>query len=77
MKLDKALKTNAVDEAKKLQADIDVLRDVLKLGTVPSIMKRSVELAKIAEVGPARKPVREVNQKVDEKIKEMLSYYKL
>lgn len=77
VKLDKALKANAVDEAKKLQADIDVLRDVLKLGTVPSIMKRSVELAKIAEVGPARKPVREVNQEVDEKIKEMLNYYKL
>lgn len=77
VKLDKALKINAVDEANKLQADIDVLRDVLKLGTVPSIMKRSVELAKIAEVGPARKPVREVNQEVDEKIKEMLSYYKL
>lgn len=77
VKLDKALKTNAIDEAKKLQADIDVLRDVLKLGTVPSIMKRSVELAKIAEVGPARKPVREVNQKADEKIKEMLNYYKL
>ena len=77
VRLDKALKTNVVDEAKKLQADIDVLRDVLKLGTVPSIMKRSVELAKIAEVGPARKPVREVNQEVDEKIKEMLSYYKL
>jgi 4-hydroxy-tetrahydrodipicolinate synthase len=77
VKLNKALKTNDSETAKVLQADIDVLRGVLKLGTVPSILKRSVELANIAAVGPARKPVSETTPEVDEKIKEMLKYYEL
>jgi 4-hydroxy-tetrahydrodipicolinate synthase len=77
VKLNKALKTNDPETAKVLQADIDVLRGVLKLGTVPSILKRSVELANIATVGPARKPVSETTPEVDEKINEMLKYYKL
>lgn len=50
--LDKALKEGNEEKAKKLQNDIDVLRGVLPLGTVPSVMKRAVELAGIAEVGP-------------------------
>jgi 4-hydroxy-tetrahydrodipicolinate synthase len=77
VKLNKALKTNDTETAKTLQEDIDVLRGVLKFGTVPSIMKRSVELAGIAAVGPARKPVVETTPEVDEKIKEMLKHYQL
>ena len=73
--LDKALKEGNEEKAKKLQKDIDVLRGVLPLGTVPSVMKRAVELAGIAEVGPARRPVRELSAEDDEKIKEMLHYY--
>ena len=65
------------ETAEKLQKDIDVLRGVLKLGTVPSAMKRSVELAGIAEVGPARMPVQELSKEDDEKITEMLKYYGL
>ena len=49
----------------------------MKLGTVPSAMKRSVELAGIAEVGPARMPVQELSKEDDEKIIEMLKYYGL
>jgi 4-hydroxy-tetrahydrodipicolinate synthase len=75
--LNRALKANDSETARVLQADIDVLRDVLKFGTVPSILKRSVELANIAAVGPARKPVRETTPEVDEKIKEMLKHYQL
>ena len=75
--LNKALKTNDMETAKVLQADIDVLREVLKYGTVPSVIKRAIELANIAEVGPARKPVRETTPEVDEKIKEMLKHYQL
>lgn len=75
--LNKALKEKDEKTAEALQADIDVLRGVLKLGTVPSIMKRSVELANIAVVGPARKPVRETTPEADEKIKEMLKHYQL
>lgn len=74
--LDKALCNNDTETAEKLQKDIDVLRGVLKLGTVPSVMKRATELAGIAEIGPARKPVQELSDEDDEKIKEMLKYYK-
>ena len=75
--LDKALKEGDSDTGEKLQKDIDVLRGVLKLGTVPSVMKRSCELSGIAEVGPARRPVQELSAEDDEKIKEMLKYYGL
>lgn len=75
--LDKALKEKDMKKAEKYQKDIDVLRNVLKLGTVPSVMKRSCELAQIAMVGPARKPVRELSKQDDEKIKEMLKYFGL
>lgn len=75
--LDKALCNNDTETAEKLQKDIDVLRGVLKLGTVPSVMKRATELAGIAEIGPARKPVQELSDEDDEKIKEMLKYYNL
>lgn len=65
-----------MDAAEKAQQDIDVLRGVLKLGTVPSVLKKSVELAGIP-VGPARLPVTELDAESIEKIKEMLKYYKL
>lgn len=77
VKLNYALRTADTLMADRFQKDIDVLRSVLKLGTVPSIMKRSMELADIANVGPARKPVRECNSEEDQKIKEMLHYYGL
>lgn len=77
VKLNKALKINDTKTAEVLQADINVLRGVLKLGTVPSIIKRSIELANISPVGPARKPVRETMPVVDEKIREMLKHYQL
>ncbi|MDN6501326.1 MAG: dihydrodipicolinate synthase family protein, partial [Tetragenococcus koreensis] len=73
----KLLKSGEVKKAEELQNDIDVLRNVLKLGTVPSILKRSVELANISPVGLARKPVNEPSEQVDEKILEMLSHYEL
>lgn len=65
-----------MDAAEKAQQDIDVLRGILKLGTVPSVLKKSVELAGIP-VGPARLPVTELDAESIEKIKEMLKYYKL
>lgn len=77
VELDKALRAGEREKAAKLQADIDVLRAALKLGTVPSVLKRAVELAGIAEVGPARKPVVECSSDTDEKIIEMLKYYHL
>ena len=73
----KDLKAGNTAEAEQLQKDIDVLRGILKLGTVPSMMKRSVELAGIAEVGPARKPVHDSTPDQDAKILEMLAFYGL
>lgn len=65
-----------IEEAEKFQKDIDVLRGVLKLGTVPSVLKKAVEISGIL-VGPARLPVMEINDdEVVEKIREMLRYYK-
>ncbi|GFP75633.1 4-hydroxy-tetrahydrodipicolinate synthase [Clostridium fungisolvens] len=66
--------TGDMDTAEKAQKDLEVLRTTLKLGTVPSILKKSVELSGIP-VGPARLPVTEPNPEVVEKIKEMLNYY--
>lgn len=75
--LDKAFREGRMQEAQELQLEIEELRKVLPLGTVPSILKRSIELAGIAEVGPARMPVKETEAEVDEKIKVMLAHYKL
>ena len=75
--LDRALKVGNDQEAEKLQKSIDVLRSALKLGTVPAVLKRSVELANIANAGPARKPVRETTTQVDQEIIKMLKYYDL
>ena len=77
VELDKALRNGETEKAEELQKDIDVLRSVLKLGTVPVVMKRAAELAGIAEIGPARKPVLECSAQDDEKIKEMLRHYHL
>ena len=77
VELDRALRKGETEKAEELQKDIDVLRGVLKLGTVPVVMKRAAELAGIAEIGPARKPVLECSAQDDEKIKEMLQHYHL
>lgn len=77
VELDRALRAGEEEKAQKLQEDIDVLRGVLPRGTVPAVLKRSVELAGIAPVGPARRPVVECDKETDEKIKEMLGYYKI
>lgn len=75
--LDKAFHAGELEEAQKLQLEIEELRKVLPLGTVPSILKRAVEMASIAEVGPAKKPVQEPSRQTDIEIKKMLSYYRL
>ena len=75
--LDQAIRGNNWESAEKLQNDIEELRGALKLGTVPSILKRAIELAAIAEVGPARRPVKETTASDDRKILSMLKYYNL
>ena len=75
--LDREIRAGNIANAEELQLSIEELRIALKLGTVPSILKRAVELAEIAEVGPARKPVQATTDETDEKIKKMLAYYHL
>lgn len=65
-----------LEEAQKNQDAIEALRAVLKLGTVPSIIKRCVTLSGI-DVGPARYPVSETTAEADEKIKAMLAQYQM
>lgn len=66
-----------VEAAEQAQRELEVLRSVLKLGTLPSVLKKSVELSGIP-VGPARAPVAEANgEEVLSRIREMLSYYNL
>ncbi len=65
-----------MEKAEKAQQDIEVLRAVLKLGTVPSILKKAMEMIGIP-VGPARLPVTEVKEETVKKIQEMLDYYKV
>lgn len=77
VELDQAYRAGEFEKAQKLQQDIEELRKVLPLGTVPSILKRAVELAGIAEVGPARKPVQEPSEQVENQIRDMLAYYHL
>ena len=73
----KALVEKKDEEADKLQEEVNVIRDVNRLATMPSVLKRALELGNIAEAGPARKPVFETTPELDEKIKEMLKHYGL
>lgn len=58
------------------QNKIEPLRNVLKLATVPSVLKKAVHLSGIP-VGEARYPVCNVSDEVIDKIKEMLAYYNM
>ncbi len=69
-----ALEAGDVKQAEELQADIEPIRDIIHLGSTPQTLKRSLELSGIP-VGPARLPVAEVAENVDEKIIEMLDHY--
>lgn len=73
--LHEALMNQDEAKAQQLQKDVDVLRGLLPLGAVPSVLKRSMELAGVAQVGPARLPVKDIKGLYDEKIQEMLAYY--
>ena len=70
----KALEAGNAEEAARLQAEIEPIRDILHLGSTPQTLKRSLELAGYP-VGPARFPVTEVAEGVDEKIYAMLDHY--
>lgn len=70
----RSLERGDADVAERLQAEIEPIRDVLHLGPTPQALKRSLELAGY-EVGPARFPVDEVADDIDEKCLAMLDHY--
>lgn len=69
-------KKGDIKKAAYYQQQLEPLRDVLKLGTVPSVLKKAITLTGIP-VGPARYPVCAVCDDVTVKIKEMLTSYHL
>lgn len=72
-----ALERHDDQTADQLQEEVNYIRSVNKKATMPVVLKRCLELANIAEAGPARLPVSECNSELDEEIKEMLKHYKL
>lgn len=64
----------AGEKTDDLQAALEPLRNVLHRGTVPSMLKRSVELAGIP-VGPARRPASEPTAEDDAAVRAMLDEY--
>ncbi|KPI46765.1 dihydrodipicolinate synthase [Clostridioides difficile] len=63
-------------EAQKAQNSIEELRRILKLGTIPSVIKKTVVLNGI-NVGTARLPVTEPTGEVLEEIKRVVENYRV
>lgn len=63
-------------EAQKAQNSIEELRRILKLGTIPSVIKKTVVLNGI-NVGTARLPVTEPTGEVLEEIKRVVEIYRV
>ena len=64
-----------MEAAQKAQEGIEALRRILKLGTIPSVIKKTVVLNGI-NVGPARLPVTEPTGESLEEIKKVVEEYK-
>ena len=64
-----------LEAAQKAQDSIEELRRILKLGTIPSVIKKTVVLNEI-NVGPARLPVTEPTGEALEEIKKVVENYK-
>lgn len=73
--LDQALRAGDDVLADYYQRRIEPLRAVLPMQTVPSVLKKAVELAGIAPVGAARKPVHEPDEDQVRQIQEMVDFY--
>ncbi|CAB1249418.1 4-hydroxy-tetrahydrodipicolinate synthase [Clostridium sp. WLY-B-L2] len=65
-----------MEEAQKAQEDLQPLRDTFKYGTLPSVLKKAVELYSNIPVGPPRFPAVEPTGKALEKVEEMVEFYK-
>lgn len=63
-----------IEAAQRAQESIEELRRILKLGTIPSVIKKTVVLNGI-NVGPARLPVTEPKGEALEEIKKVVKEY--
>jgi len=61
--------------SRKKQSEIEPFRGILRLGTVPSVLKESMNIAGIS-VGPARLPAMSPNEEVIKAIKDIIFKYK-
>lgn len=71
---DKWLEGN-IETAKENQEKLQPLRDTFKHGTLPSVLKKAVELYSVP-VGPPKMPVSEVSGDALEIVTEMVEWYK-
>ena len=75
--LNNALRSGDTETAKKMQESLNPLRKIMHEAPVPSVLKRAVTLAGIANVGNARKPEIAPNETLNQKIKELIVEYNL
>jgi len=64
-----------IEEAKKAQERLELLRETFKYGTLPSPLKKAVELYGIP-VGPPKLPVSELSGDIVRKIEDIVKFYK-
>ena len=75
--LNTALRSGDTVMAEKMQESLNTLRKIMHEAAVPSILKRAVTLAGIADVGNARKPEVAPNETLNQEIKELIVEYNL
>ena len=75
--LNTALRSGDTVTAEKMQESLNPLREIMHEAAVPSILKRAVTLAGIADVGNARKPEVAPNETLNQEIKELIVEYNL
>ena len=75
--LNNALRSRDIETAKKMQKSLNPLRKIMHEAPVPSVLKRAVTLAGIANVGNARKPEIAPNETLNQEIKELIVEYNL
>ena len=75
--LNNALRSGDTVTAEKMQESLNPLREIMHEAPVPSVLKRAVTLAGIANVGNARKPEVAPNETLNQKIKELIVEYNL
>ncbi|MFA1820035.1 4-hydroxy-tetrahydrodipicolinate synthase [Virgibacillus oceani] len=70
----KNLEEGSFDKAREQQSKLSELRETFQLGTIPSVLKKLMELAG-TPVGPPRLPVKEVSGDTINELKEILKIY--